>query len=55
MCKDRSGGEGLFQGVECSSTIFVEIPRSVFSSKTSEWDDYVRIVENETSVEVGES
>ena len=55
MRKDRSGGEGLFQDIECCSTIFVEIPRSVFSSKTSEWNDYIRIVENETSVEVGES
>jgi len=55
MHKDRSGGEGLFQGIECFSTIVVKIPRSVFSSKTSERDDYVWIVENETSVEVGES
>jgi len=54
MCKDRSGGEYLFQGVECFPTIFIEIPRSVFSSKTSERDDYVGIVEYETSVEVGE-
>ena len=36
MRKDRSGGEGFFQGIECFSTILVEIPRSVFSSKTSE-------------------
>jgi len=33
----------------------VKIPRSVLSSKMSEWNDYVQIVENETSVEVGES
>ena len=55
MHKDRSGGEGLFQGVECSPTIFVKISRSVFSSKTSERNDYVGVVEDETSVEVGES
>jgi len=55
MRKDRSGDEGFFQGIECISTILVEIPRSVFSSKTSEWNDYVWIVENETFVEVGEA
>ena len=55
MHKDRSGGESLFQGIECFSTILIEIPRGVFSSKMSEWNDYVGIVENETSVEVSES
>jgi len=53
--KDRSRGEGLFQGVECFSTFVVKIPRSVFSSKMSEWNDYVWIVENEMSVKFGES
>ena len=41
MRKDRSGGKGFFQGIECISTILVEIPRSVFSSEPSEWNDYV--------------
>jgi len=41
MRKDRSGGEGLFQGVKCYPTIVVKVPRSVLSSETSEQNDYV--------------
>jgi len=41
MRKDRSGGEGLFQGVKCYPTIVVEVPRSVLFSETSERNDYV--------------
>jgi len=41
MHKDRSKDEGLFQGVECFSIFVVKVPRSVFSSKTSKWNDYV--------------
>jgi len=41
MHKDRSRGEGLFQGVECFPTFVVKIPRSVFSSKMGEWNDYI--------------
>ena len=55
MYKNRSGGEGLFQDIECPFTFVVKIPRSIFSSKTSEQNDYVWIIENETSVEVGKS
>jgi len=55
MCKDRSRGEGLFQGVECFFTFVIKIPRSVFSYKMSERNNYVWIVENEMSVEVGKS
>ena len=55
MRKDRSRGEGLFQGIECYPTIIVKVPRSVLSSKTREQNDYVWIIENEMSVEVGET
>ena len=55
MCKDRSRGEGLFQGIECYPTIIVKVPWSVLSSKTREQNDYVWIIENEMSVEVGET
>jgi len=47
--------KACFSVLNAFFTIFVEIPRSVFSCKMSEWDDYVGIVEDETSVEVGES
>ena len=53
--KDRSGGKGLFQGIECYPTIVVKVPWTVLSSETSEWNDYVWIIENETFVEVGET
>jgi len=55
MRKDRSRGEGLLQGIECHPTFVVKIPWSIFSSKTSEQNDYIWIIENETSIEVGES
>jgi len=55
MYKNRSRDKGLFQGIKCYSTFVVKIPWSVFSSKMSEWNDYVWIIENETPVEVGES
>jgi len=55
MYKDKSRGEGLLQGIKCHSTFVIEIPWSVFSSKTSEQNDYVWIVENKMPVEVGES
>ena len=55
MCKDRSGGKGLFQGIECYPTIIVKVPWSVLSSEMGERNNYVWIIENEMSVEVGES
>ena len=55
MRKDRSGGEGLFQGVKCYFTIVVKVPRSILSSELSEQNDYVWIIENKTFVEVGKT
>ena len=55
MCKDRSKGEGLFQGIECYATIIVKVPRSVLSSETSEQNDYVWIIENKIFVEIGKT
>jgi len=55
MYKNRSRGEGLFQDTEYPFTFVVKIPRSIFSSKMSEWNDYVWIIENETFVEVDKS
>ena len=55
MHKDRSRGEDLFQGIKCYPTIIVKVPQSVLSSKTSEWKDYVWIIENEMTVEVGKT
>ena len=55
MHKNKSGGEGLFQGIKYHSTFVIKIPWSVLSSKTSEQNDYVWIIKNETYVEVGKS
>ena len=38
-----------------NNTFVIKIPRSVFSSKTSKQNNYVWIVENEMSIEVGKS
>ena len=54
MHKDRSGDESLFQDIKWRLTFVVKIPRSVFSSKMSERNDYIWIVENEMSIEVSE-
>jgi len=55
MHKDRSRGEDLLQDIKCYSTFVVKISQSILSSKTSEWNYYVWIIENETPVKVGES
>ena len=55
MHKNRSKGEGLFQGIKCYPTIVVKVPQSVLSSEMSERNDYIWIIENKTSVEVGET
>ena len=55
MHEDRSGGEGLFQGIKYYPTIVVKVPWSVLSSETSEQNDYVWIIENKIFVEVGKT
>ena len=55
MHKDRSRGKSLFQGITCHPTFVIKIPQSVLPSKMSEQNDYIQIIENKTSVEVGES
>jgi len=36
MRKDRSRGEGLFQGIKCYPTVVIKVPQSVLSSEMSE-------------------
>jgi len=55
MHKDWSKGKSLLQSIKCHFTFVVKIPWSVFSSKTSEWNNYVWIIKNETPVEVSKS
>ena len=55
MRKNRSKDEDLLQSIEWYPIFVVKIPRSIFSGKTSEQNDYVWIIENQTSIEVGES
>ena len=45
----------MLQGIKSHSTFVIKVPWSVLSSETSEQHDYVRIIENEIPVEVGES
>jgi len=50
--KDRSGGEGLLQEVKGGATVLTKIPRNVLAGKPCERYDDVRVVEDETMVEV---
>jgi len=55
MCEDRSLGEGLLEGVECSVGLGTPVPRGKLACEASKGNDDVRIVENEASIEVGEA
>ena len=55
MSEDWSGGKGLLQEVESGVTIIGEFPRSVFAGKPHERNDNVRVVVDESMVEVCES
>jgi len=50
--KDRSRGEGLLQEVKGRATVLTKIPRNVFVGKPCERHDDIRVVEDETTVEV---
>jgi len=50
--KDRSGGEGLLQEVKGGATILTKIPRNVFAGKPCERYNNVRVVKDETMVEI---
>ena len=55
MSEDWSRGKGLLQEVESGVTIVSEFPRSVFAGKPCERNNNVRVVVDESTVEVHES
>jgi len=55
MHEDQSLGKSLLEGVEHGVGLGIPVPRRIFAGEVSEGYDDVRIVEDETSVEVGEA
>jgi len=55
MGKDGRSGEGVLESVEGTSTVFGEVPRSVFPGEPGKRDHDVRVVEDKLAVEVGEA
>ncbi|KIO06650.1 hypothetical protein M404DRAFT_138594 [Pisolithus tinctorius Marx 270] len=55
MSEDRSGAEGILQAEESGAALLGKVPRSTLSCEASEWNDNVRVVINESSVEICEA
>jgi len=55
MSEDRSGGECIFEKVEGVVGFLVEVEGGTFVSKAGERNNDVRVVVNESTVEVGEA
>jgi len=55
MHEDRSLGKSLLEGAERGVGLGIPVPRCVFAGEASKGYDNVGIVEDETSVEVGEA
>ena len=55
MCEDQSLSKSLLEGAECGVGLGIPVPRRVFVGEVSEGYNDVRIVEDETSVEVGKA
>ncbi|KIO00582.1 hypothetical protein M404DRAFT_152633 [Pisolithus tinctorius Marx 270] len=55
VSENRSGAEGILQAEESGAALLRKVPRSTLSREASEWDDDVRVVINESSVEICET
>jgi len=55
MSKDRSGGKCFLERVESIYTGGVELPRNVLLGETCQWNNNVRVVEDEPAVKVCET
>ena len=55
MGKDGSCHEGYFEGVERTPTLLRKVPRGILSGEPSEGNHDVRVIINESTVEVGEA
>ncbi|KIN94713.1 hypothetical protein M404DRAFT_167542 [Pisolithus tinctorius Marx 270] len=52
MSENRGGAEGILQVEKSRVALLRKVPRSTLSHEASEWNDNVRVVINESSVEV---
>ncbi|KIN99444.1 hypothetical protein M404DRAFT_155233 [Pisolithus tinctorius Marx 270] len=52
MSENRSGAEGILQVEESGVALLRKVPRSTLLREVSEWNDDVRVVINESSVEI---
>ena len=55
MSEDRGGGKCFLERVESILTGGVELPRNVLPGETCQWNDNVRVVEDELAVKVSET
>jgi len=55
MGEDRSGGKCFLERVESILTGGVELPRNVLLGEACQWNDNVRVVEDEPAVKVSET
>jgi hypothetical protein len=55
MRQNRGRSENLLEKLEGLSALFSKSPRDTFPGKPSEGNGYVRVIVNETMVEVGET
>ncbi|KIN94580.1 hypothetical protein M404DRAFT_167892 [Pisolithus tinctorius Marx 270] len=52
MSENRSRAEGILQAEESGAALLRKVPRSTLLHEVSEWNDNVRVVINESSVEI---
>ncbi|KIO14820.1 hypothetical protein M404DRAFT_119043, partial [Pisolithus tinctorius Marx 270] len=55
VSEDRSRAEGILQEEESGAALLRKVPGSTLSREVSEWNDDVRVVINELSVEICET
>ena len=55
MGKDRSHCKGGFEVEQGGATLWSKVPRGILVSESSEWNNNLRVIEYETTVEVGEA
>ena len=55
MSENRSGGKCFLERVESIFTGGVELPRNVLLGEVCQWDDNVRVVEDEPAVKVSKT
>jgi len=55
MSEDKSGGKCFLERVESILTGGVKLPRNVLLGEVCQWNDNVRVVEDELAVKVSET